>query len=119
MNDTGVIINPAISLKTGNQVIGEFTLGNDIADYMFRGGIADELIKVRIGDEVTIIPECDNPERIASVEIFKDFQSVAKISNPPFEYMLTSDTKEKFTLNAEFTSKTGVKNSVRAYLSVE
>lgn len=119
MNDTGVIINPAITIKTGNQVIGKFTLGNDVADFMFRGGIADELIKVRIEDEVLIIPKCDNPERIASVEIFKDFQSVAKISNPPFDYTFTSDTKEKFTLNAEFTSKTGVKNSVRAYLSVE
>ncbi|NMC36703.1 MAG: sulfatase-like hydrolase/transferase [Bacteroidales bacterium] len=119
IKDTGVIKNPVIALKTGNQILGKFTLGNDVADFMFRGGMSDELLRVRKGDEVLIVPECDNPESIGTVEIFKDFKSVAKISNPPYAFRFTSETTERFTLNAEFTSKTGIKNSVRAYLSVE
>lgn len=117
--DTGVIKNPVISLKTGNKILGRFSLGNDVADFMFRGGMSDELLRVRKGDEVVIIPECDNPESISTVEIFKDFKSIAKISNSPYTFRFTTETTERFTLNAEFTSKTGVKNSVRAYLSIE
>ncbi len=48
---------------------------------------------------------------------FKRFYQSAGASAPPFRYDFRCTPGKKFTLNVEFKSKTGVKNSVRAYLT--
>ena len=114
-----VLKNPFYTIKTGNDELGKYYLKNDVADFMFSGSGHDELTHVKTENGIQVIPSADNPEEIKSVTIYKDFRKVAEIGEPPFIYNLQGKPSEKFTLNVEFTSKTGVKNSVRAYLQIE
>ncbi|HUX94708.1 MAG TPA: sulfatase-like hydrolase/transferase [Bacteroidales bacterium] len=117
--DKYVLTDPGFKIMSDSRLQGMFYLKNDVADFMFLGGRHDELTKVRAEGTIQIIPFADNPDQIASVSIYRDFKRVAEIRESPFIYDLACEKDEKFTLNVEFTSKTGVKNSARAYLKIE
>ncbi|MBI5010212.1 MAG: hypothetical protein HZB98_11330 [Bacteroidia bacterium] len=89
---------------------------NDVADFMFRGKQHDSLFRIRSSENISIEPIADNPDQISSVTFFNDFDIVNEDTVPPFIYDFRYTPGKKFTLNVEFKSKTGVKNSVRAYL---
>lgn len=116
IQDTMVIRNPRITISQGENEIGNFSLLNDVADFMFRGKMQDSLLHIRSSEKISIEPIADNPEQIASVAFYNDFDLVKEVSAPPFRFDFQCSPGEKFTLNVEFKSKTGVKNSVRAYL---
>ena len=114
--DTMVIRNPRIKISQGKDETGTFNLLNDVADFMFQGRKQDSLFHIRSTEVISIEPLADNPEQIASVTFFSDFDLVEEVSAPPFRFDFQCSPGEKFTINVEFKSKTGVKNSVRAYL---
>ncbi len=114
--DTMVIRNPRIKISQGKDVTGTFHLLNDVADFMFLGMKQDSLFHLRSSENISLEPLADNPEQIASITIFNDFDKVKENISPPFLYDFHGTPGKKFTLNVEFKSKTGVKNSVRAYL---
>lgn len=114
-----VLLNPCFTIRSGTAELGKYYLKNDVADFMFQGGSHDELLKIKRGNPIQIIPSADNPEMISSLTVFHDFKIVAEISQPPFMIEFPCAESEKYTLNIEFKSKTGVKNSVRAYLQIE
>jgi hypothetical protein len=116
IQDTSVILNPRIIISQGQNEIGTFSLLNDVADFMFRGRKLDSLFHIRSGESISIEPLADNPEQIASVAFFNDFNLLKEVSAPPFMFDFQCTPGKKFTLNVEFKSKTGVRNSVRAYL---
>lgn len=109
----------SFAINSGSDKPDKYYLKNDVADFMFNGGKHDELQSIKKGTTIQIVPAAENPENIASVKIFKDFKVIAETSQPPFIIELPCTRSEKFTLNVEFTSKTGVKNSVRAYLKCD
>jgi arylsulfatase A-like enzyme len=117
--DKDVIINQGFTIKSTTEELGKFYLKNDAADFMFAGARHDELTNVKSDSSIQIIPFADNPDQIASITVYKDFKRVAEIKESPFIYDFLCNKGEKVTLNVEFTSKTGVKNSVRAYLQAE
>ncbi len=114
--DTLVIQNPQIRISHGKDNNRTFSLLNDVADFMFLGKRLDSLFHIRSNETFLIEPFADNPGQIASVTFFRDFDPVKEITAPPFLFELQCAPGEKFTLNVEFKSRTGVKNSVRAYL---
>jgi hypothetical protein len=61
----------------------------------------------------------DNPDQIKKVEVFVDFESVAIADQSPFNFDIPLPGKDKFTVNVEFTSANGVKNSARAFVLVQ
>ncbi|HBQ82457.1 MAG TPA: hypothetical protein DD745_06220, partial [Bacteroidales bacterium] len=117
--DKDVITNQGFTIKSTTEKPGKFYLKNDIADFMFAGAGHDELTKINSDNSIQLIPFADNPDQIASITVYKDFRRVTEIKEPPFIYDFICNKGEKFTLNVEFTSKKGVKNSVRAYLQAE
>lgn len=114
--DSMVIRNPGIRISQGKEETGTFYLLNDVSDFMYRGRKQDSLFHLRRIESISIEPFADNPEQIASVAYFNDFDLIKEDTVPPFNLDLQSIPEKKFTLNVEFKSKTGVKNSVRAYL---
>ena len=116
IHDTLVILNPRIKISQGIDEIGTFSLLNDVADFMFRGRNQDSILHIRSSEIISIEPITDNPEQILSVSFFNDFDLLKEVTTSPFRFDFQCTPGEKFTLNVEFKSKTGVKNSVRAYL---
>jgi len=114
-----VIRNPRIKISQGEDEAGTFYLRNDVADFMFVGRKQDSLFRIRCTENISVEPFADNPEQISSVTFFSDFDMIKEVSMPPFRYDFRCTPGKKFTLNVEFKSKTGVKNSVRAYLIAE
>jgi arylsulfatase A-like enzyme len=114
--DSMVIRNPGIRISQGKEETGTFYLLNDVSDFMYRGRKQDSLFHLRRNESISIEPFADNPEQIESVAYFNDFDLIKEDTVPPFNLDLQSIPEKKFTLNVEFKSKTGVKNSVRAYL---
>ena len=119
IQDTMVILNPRITISQGKNEIGTFTLQNDVADFMFTGKRQDSLLHIRSSESISVEPTADNPEQIASVAFFNDFDLLKEVSAPPFRFDFQCPPGKKFTLNVEFKSKTGVRNSVRAYLNCD
>ncbi len=118
-DEPGVLRNLSFTLEADGKKSEHFTSGNDVADFMFKGGTRDELFRIPKTGKIKILPSADNPEDIAAIEVFKDFQKVAETRHFPFEAELPANRSDKFTLNVEFISKKGVRNSVRAYLTIE
>ena len=113
--DMGVLQNPGFKSEAGNETIGEFGIYCGATDFMTHGGL-DETLQVKHGSTIRVVPFADNSSQIAEVEFFKDFETVGRKNNPPYEFEFTLDEKDNFTLNVEFTSKEGVKNAARVYL---
>jgi hypothetical protein len=114
--DSMVIRNPRIIISQGKDETGTFSLLDDVADFMFRGRKQDSLFHLSSSEIISIEPLAENPEQITSVAFYNDFDLVKEDTIPPFNLDLQCIRGKKFTLNVEFKSKTGVKNSVRAYL---
>jgi arylsulfatase A-like enzyme len=117
--DRDIVINQGFTIKSATGKQHKFYIKNDIADFMFYGAQHDELTSVKSDTPIRIITFADNPDQIAFVTFYKDFSKVAEIKDAPFIYDLICKKGEKFTLNVEFTSKNGIKNSVRAFLKCD
>ncbi len=117
--DADVLRNISFSIQDGANEIVKFSAKNVVSDFSYRGSRSDELVAMKATGDLKIIPSADNPEEIRAVTIYKDFLKIAELNDRPFIYTMPCNSGEKFTLNVEFTSKTGVKNSARAYLLIE
>jgi hypothetical protein len=74
--------------------------------------------KVKAGEKFRIIPFADNPELIEKMDYFIDFEKVKTIQSEFFNFDYQFEKPGKYTLNAEFTDKNGIKNSARVQLEV-
>ena len=117
--DKNVLRNMGFTIQSGADDPVKFISKNDVSDFMYQGARPDELVTIKATGDLKITPSAYNPDEIQTVSIFKDFVKIAELNDKPFIYSMPCKSGEKFTLNVEFTSKTGVKNSARAYLKVE
>ena len=116
--DSAVLQNLGFTLESEN-ISKKYFRQNDVAGFRTRGSRQDELTEISQGNSIRIIPFADNTDQIETIEIFDDFQLLATSNNDPWTFSIDQMSKGKHTLNVEFTSKNGVKNSVRAYLHIK
>jgi len=116
--NSNVLIDPRFELIVDGKSHGEYRISSAASDFLESGRL-DELVVIEKDGEIRIETFTENPEQLAVVEVFVEFESIAKKTQAPFNFVFEDLSKGKYTLNVEFTSKAGIKNAARAYISME
>jgi len=109
--DTGILINPMVTLQKRGKTMGSYGISNAAAEFMF-GAQHDSTIIVGEQSSLSVIPSVDNPEQLREVIVYRNFTKIAESDKAPF-HMELRPAPGTFTLNVEFISKSGIRNSVR------
>ncbi|MFW5830845.1 MAG: sulfatase-like hydrolase/transferase [Prolixibacteraceae bacterium] len=117
--NTTILKNPGFHLITEENNDQQFFADYASTEFLTRGGRQDEPVKLSPGQLFTIKPFADNPDQIEKVEVFKDFEKVKTIEEPPFEFEMNAPEGGYYSLNVSYTTKDGVTNTTRALIQVE
>ncbi|MCB0665665.1 MAG: sulfatase-like hydrolase/transferase [Saprospiraceae bacterium] len=114
--DGEVLLNPQFKIETNGQKYGPFGIRNSAADFMFNE--RPEIPVVITGRRMLkILTSVDNPAQIDRIIAYRNFSEIGEVSTS--EIMELTDLEPgKFTLNIEFISKTGIRNSARAIIEI-
>jgi len=113
-----VLRNAGISLQSPANAENQIVSPMQNATLYFMREYNDIVYSLKAGENFNVTPFADNPELIAQVDYFIDFEKVETIKSSPYNFKHHFEQPGSYTLNVEFTDKNGVKNSSRVQLEV-
>ena len=117
--DNEVLNNPGFDLTVENDIKQKFFADYASTEFLTRGGRQDNPLILSSLQELTIRPFADNPDQIEKVEVFKDFEKVKIMEEPPFEFAMKAPESGFYTLNVSFITKEGMKINSRALIQAK
>ena len=117
--DNAVLKNIGFELITNNIQSKKFYRDYASTEFLTRGGRQDDAFMLPALQNYTIKTLVDNPGQIDRMEVYKDFEKIESIENAPFNFNLSAPEKGSYTLNVSYISKSGVTNTVRAFIKAD
>jgi arylsulfatase A-like enzyme len=114
-----VLRGHGFELFADGRSVGRFAADGAALEFMRRGGQQDQPVPVPAGARLRIEPYADNPEELAGIRVFVDFEQCAGVDEMPYAVEIEAPAGEKYTLNVEFISGSGARNAARAHLQTE
>jgi arylsulfatase A-like enzyme len=117
--DREVIGSPGFELSADGYPGKQFFADYASTGFLTRGGRQDEPVLLAPDQDFDIRALADTPEQIVRIEVFRNFQKIQILEDPPFTLNLKAPAEGYYTLNVSCVSKAGVTYTTRALIQAK